>query len=105
MPCSAASAVTSAGVSGAPDRAATTGIPNRLAVPSGAASTAACSLGALAGRNVELLLLVTLASDGSCVTAPKAAAIHTRTTSHRNRTANRPMAPKIGSIRMVTEPT
>jgi hypothetical protein len=36
-----------------------------LVVPSGAASVAACSLGALAGRNVELLLLVTLASDGS----------------------------------------
>ena len=74
-------------------------------MPNGAASTAACSLGALAGRNLVLLLWVTLDSDGSCVAAAIAAMIHARTTSHRNRTANRPMAPKIASIRIVTEPT
>ncbi len=103
--CSVDTAVTSAGVSAAPDRAATTGIPNRLAVPSGAASFAACSLGALAGRNVELLLLVTLASDGSCVTAANAPTIQARRRSQRKRTAKRPMAPKMASIRIVSEPT
>jgi hypothetical protein len=64
-----------------------TGIPNKLAVPNGAASVAACELGALAGRNLELLFCVTLDSAGNCETAAKAAAIHSRTTSHRNRTA------------------
>ena len=102
---SAATAVWSAAVSGAAVRAATSGIGIRPAVPNGSASTAACSLGALAGRNLVLLLWVTLDSAGSCVAAAIAAMTHARTTSHRNPTAKRPMAPKIASIRIVTEPT
>ena len=43
------------------------GSATRLAVPNGAASAAACSLGALAGRNLVLLFWVTLDSEGSSV--------------------------------------
>ena len=99
------SAVTSAADSGAPDRAATTGTGIRLAVPNGAASSAACSLGALAGRNFELLFWVTLDSAGSCVTAAIAPTIHNTRTNHLNRTAKRPMALKIESICIARKPT
>ncbi len=44
--------------------AATTGIGIRLVDPNGAASCAACSLGALAGKKALLLPCVTLLSDG-----------------------------------------
>src|SRR5262249_60442006 len=69
-------AVTSAGVSGEPDVAATTGIGSRPAVPNGAARVAACWLGALSGRNLVLLLWVTLDSAGSSVAAAMAPAPH-----------------------------
>jgi len=103
--CSAVVAATSAGVSGDPGRATTTGIGIRLAVPKGAASSAACSLGALAGRNLELLFCVTLDSAGSWVTAATAPTIQTSSTSHRNRTAKRPTALKIASICIARKPT
>ena len=74
-------------------------------MPNGAASSAACSLGALAGRNLELLFWVTLDSAGSCDTAPIAAAIHSTSTSHLNRTAKRPIAPKTASICIARKPT
>jgi len=44
------------------------------------ASTAACELGALAGRKSALLLLVTLANDGRNCTAATVPASHTTTT-------------------------
>ena len=44
--------------------AATTGTGIRFVPPNGAASCAACSLGALAGRKALLLPWVTLFSDG-----------------------------------------
>ena len=44
--------------------AATTGTGVRLGDPNGAASCAACSLGALAGRKALLLPCVTLLSEG-----------------------------------------
>ena len=92
-------AATSAGVSGEPDRAATTGMGSRPAVPNGAASTAACSLGALAGRNLVLLPWVTLDSDGRSVTAATAAATQAATTSQRKRTQKVPIARKMVSMR------
>src|SRR5215472_10363146 len=92
------SAATSDGVSGAPARAATTGIGTRLAVPNGAASVAACSLGALAGKNLELLLWVTLDRAGSSEAAAMAPATHTASTSQRKRTQNDPMPRKMASI-------
>ena len=91
-------AASSAAVRADPDLAATTGIGMKLAVPNGADSSIACSLGALAGRNLELLFCVTLDRAGNWVAAPIAPAIHTSRTSHRNRTAKRPIAPKIASI-------
>src|SRR5262249_35633976 len=91
-------AVTSAAVSGAADRAATTGIGSRPAVPNGAARLAACWLGALSGRNLVLLFWVTLDSAGSSVAAAMAPATHTASTSQRKRTQNEPMARKIASI-------
>src|SRR6202035_2974135 len=72
----------------------------RLVVPNGAASVAACMLGALAGRNLVLLLWVTLDSEGSTLTATNARTTHAATTSQRNRTAKRPMAAKTASICM-----
>jgi hypothetical protein len=75
--------------------AATTGIGIRFVVPNGAASCAACSLGALAGRNALLLPWVTLASDGkkrgTAITAITQAAM----TTQRNFTANAPIPPKM----------
>ena len=91
-------AVTSAGVSDDPERATTTGMGTRLAVPNGAARVAACSLGALAGRNLVLLLWVTLDSAGSSVAAAMAPATHIASTSQRKRTQNDPMARKMVSM-------
>ena len=91
-------AVTSAGVSDDPERATTTGMGTRLAVPNGAARVAACSLGALAGRNLVLLLWVTLDSAGSSVAAAMAPATHAASTSQRKRTQNEPMARKMVSM-------
>src|ERR1700685_3195717 len=98
-------AASSADVSDVLVRAATTGTGCRPAVPNGWARTAARSLGRVAGRTWLLLGCDTLASDGSCVAAAIAPTIHTRTTSQRNRTAKRPMALKVASIRIVRKPT
>ena len=103
--CKAVTAVRSAAESCDPGRAITTGTGCRLAVPNGAASSAACSLGALAGRNLELLFWVTLDNAGSCETAPIAATIQNTRTSHLNRTAKRPIALKIASICIARKPT
>jgi hypothetical protein len=73
--------------------AATTGIGWRFDVPNGLASSAACELAALAGRNFWLFPWVTLDSAGSCVDAAMAPAIQSNTTSHRKRTLNLPTAP------------
>jgi hypothetical protein len=83
----------SVAVSDPPVVAATTGIGSLFPVPNGAASVAACELGALAGRNFWLFPWVTLDSAGSCVAAAMAPAIQISTTSQRNRTANLPIAP------------
>jgi hypothetical protein len=91
-------AVTSAWVSGDPDRAATTGIGSRPAVPNGAARLAACWLGALSGRNLVLLLWVTLDSAGSSVAAAMAPATQIASTSQRKRTQNEPMPRKMVSM-------
>src|SRR5215469_9362576 len=93
LACSPSSAAASAAVSGPAVAAATTGIGCRLLVPNGLPSVAACELGALAGRNFWLLPWVTLDSVGSCVEAAIAPAIQINTTSQRNRTLNRPIAP------------
>ena len=78
--------------------AATTGIGTVDVVnPSGAARSAACWLGALAGRNALLLPCVTLASDGSALGIAAAAAIQTISTTQRNLTANLPIARKMSS--------
>ena len=92
----------SAAVSGPLVVAAMTGIGSRFELPNGADRSIACWLGALAGRNLELLLCVTLDSDGSCVTAAIAPTTQTSRTSQRRRTAHRPMAPKIASTCMAT---
>jgi hypothetical protein len=88
-----------------PSRAITTGTGTRLVVPNGAASSAACSLGALAGRNLELLFCVTLDRAGSWVTAATAPMTHTSSTSHLSRTAKRPIALNIASICIAGKPT
>ena len=64
-----------------------TGIGSRFELPNGADRSIACWLGALAGRNLELLLWVTLDSDGSCVTAAIAPNTQISRTSQRSRTA------------------
>ena len=61
---------------------------------SGEASWAACSLGALAGRNEVLSLCVTLDSDGSSAIAAAAPATQASTIAQRKRTASRPVAAK-----------
>src|SRR6185503_2643112 len=75
--CREVMAASSAAVRADPDLAATTGIGMKLAVPNGADRSIACWLGALAGRNLELLFCVTLDRAGNWVAAPIAAAIHT----------------------------
>ena len=73
--------------------ATTTGIGCLFAVPNGAARSAACELGAFAGRNFWLLPCVTLDKDGSWVEAAIAPAIQISRISQRKRTLNRPIAP------------
>ena len=65
--------------------------------PNGAASVAACSLGALAGRNWLLLPCVTLDSDGSALDIATAATTHATSTTQRNLTANLPIPLKMSS--------
>ena len=98
-------ALMSAAVSGPLVVAAMTGIGSSFELPNGADRSIACWLGALAGRNLELLLWVTLDSDGSCVTAAIAPNTQTSRISQRRRTAQRPIAPKIASMCMGNEPT
>ena len=61
---------------------------------SGEASWAACSLGALPGRNEVLSLCVTLDSDGSSAVAATAPATQASTIAQRKRTDSRPTAVK-----------
>ena len=84
----------SAPVSVPPDRAATTVTAVSEASCSGEASWAACSLGALAGRNEVLSLCVTLDSDGSSAIAAATPATQASTMAQRKRTASRPVAAK-----------
>ena len=77
--------------------AATTGTGIRLVPPNGAARSAACWLGALAGRNALLLAWVTLASEGNAFGITPAATIQRTTTTQRNLTENRPIALKMSS--------
>src|SRR5580693_5915173 len=96
--CRPVSQAWSAAVSGALVRAARTSTGVSLEDPNGAASFAACSLGALAGRKLALLPWVTLASEGrKCGTRP-AATSHATTTNHRKRTEKEPIPRKILSI-------
>ncbi len=93
-PASRATNVPSAAESGPPARAATTVTAVSEAPCSGEASSAACSLGALAGRNEVLSLCVTLDSDGSSTMAAAVPAAQARTMTQRKRTASRPAAVK-----------
>ncbi len=67
-------------------------------MPNGAASSAACSLGALDGRNLVLLFWVTLFSEGSSEPAAIAPATHAISTTQRNRTAREPIVLKMVSM-------
>src|SRR5271165_946114 len=87
----------SAAVNVPPVRAATTGTGIRFVPPNGAASCAARSLGALAGRNALLLPCVTLASDGSARGMATKATTHAMSTTQRNLTANEPIARNMSS--------
>src|SRR6516162_72749 len=60
----------------------------------GTASRAASRLGLPAGRELVLLCLATLASDGKNKLARTAAATQAATMAQRKRTANRPVAAK-----------
>src|SRR6266487_476612 len=107
LACRAPSEALSAAVSGPVVLAEITGTGIRLAVPNGAASAAARSTGALAGRNLVLSLWVTLESDGRPSTAAMPPTIQARVISQRKRTLNRPSQPKIASTCMtasVVEP-
>ena len=104
MACREVTALMSAAVSGPLVVAAMTGIGSRFELPNGADRSIACWLGAPAGRNLELLLWVTLDSDGSCVTAAIAPNTQISRISQRRRTAHRPMAPKTASTCMDNEP-
>ena len=75
--------------------AATTCTGTRLVVPNGAASCAACSLGALAGRKALLLPWVTLLSEGRNFGTAMAAMTQAAMTTQRNLTANAPIPPKM----------
>jgi hypothetical protein len=75
--------------------AAITGTGVRFGEPNGAASCAACSLGALAGRKALLLPWVTLLSDGRKRGTANAAISQATMTSQRNLTANAPIPPKM----------
>ena len=75
--------------------AATTGTGMRLVDPNGAASCAACSLGASAGKKALLLPCVTLLSEGKNFGTAKPAISQTAMTTQRNLTANAPI-PRAG---------
>ena len=76
--------------------AATTGTGVSLVVmPNGSARSAACWLGALAGRNALLLACVTLARDGKNLGTATAAISQAAMTTQRNLTANAPIPPKM----------
>jgi hypothetical protein len=79
--------------------AATTGTGIRFVDPNGAASCAAFSLGALAGRKALLLPWVTLFSDGRKCGTATAAISQAAMTNQRNLTANAPIPPKMAWMR------
>ena len=81
-------------VSAWPRVAATTVTAVSEARCSGEASWAACSLGALAGRNEVLSLCVTLDSDGSSTMAAAVPVTQASRITHRKRTDSRPIAAK-----------
>src|SRR5215475_11806320 len=93
-PASRPTAVTSAVVSLPPLRTTTTGTGDSFGSWNGVASWAACRLGLLAGRELVLLCLATLASDGKNRLARTVAATQATTMAQRKRTANRPVAAK-----------
>lgn len=96
--CRPATHVWSAAVSGALVRAARTSTGVTLDVPNGAASFAACSLGALAGRKLALFPWVTLASEGRKCGISPAATSHATTMNQRKRTEKEPIPRKTLSI-------
>src|SRR5215469_2961580 len=100
LPRKVASAVVSAVVSGPVFLAARSGTGMKLDVPKGAASFAAFSNGALAGRNLVLSFWVTLDKDGKNATAAAAPTTHASSMYHRNRRLNRPRASKMASTFM-----
>ena len=83
--------------------AAITGTGSRgvlpFVVPNGAASSTACSLGALAGRNALLLPCATLFSEGSARGIATKATTQAISTNQRNLTANGPIALNMSSTR------
>jgi hypothetical protein len=100
-PASRATNAWSAPVSVPSARAATTVTAVSVAPCSGEASWAACSLGALAGRNEVLSLCVTLDSDGSSAMAATATATQASTIAQRKRTDSRPAAAKNVSTKAI----
>ena len=91
---SRAMAAWSAAVSVPAGRAATTVTAVSEASCSGEASWAACSLGALAGRNEVLSLCVTADSDGRPIIAAATPASQAAAITQRKRTASRPATAK-----------
>ncbi len=84
-------AARSAAVSGFPDAA--TNVASRVVfAPKGDASAAACTLGALDGRNEEFELFSTLESGGSATLRTTVTNNQPAMIGHRNRTLNRPRA-------------
>ena len=74
--------------------AATTGTGVRLLPPNGAARSAACWLGALAGRKLALLPCVTLASDGRKRGTATVASTHTTRMTHAELDGERSYGPE-----------
>ena len=73
-----------------------------MVAPNGAASCAACSLGALAGRKALLLPWVTLLSEGKNLGTAMTAITQAAITTQRNLTANAPIPPKMAWMRTGT---
>ena len=71
----------------------------RLVDPNGAASCAACSLGAFAGKKALLLPCVTLLSEGRNFGTAKPAISQAAMTTQRNLTANAPIPPNMAWMR------
>src|SRR6516165_1418102 len=99
LAASAPIAARSAAVSVPLLRAITTGTGVWLTPWNGAASRAARRFGLLAGSELVLLCLATLASDGRYRLARTAAAAQATTMTQRKRTANRPAAAKNSGTR------